>query len=189
MGAGGAMLLGPAGLKAAADGVDPRVAQVMSATIGIDMHNHVYPAGTEPQRGQPPRQEEQPQAAPLLLAGELKQSGLTAVCASFVLDFWPADKPGDARDTFLRWLRAMDAQLEKEHLHRALNLKALEAAHKHGQPTIVQTNEGAQFIEGHLDRLEEIYKRGLRHLQLLHERDDKVVPLGDVITAPLTWVA
>ena len=28
--------------------VDPRVAQVMSETIGIDMHNHVYPAGTEP---------------------------------------------------------------------------------------------------------------------------------------------
>src|SRR5271156_6065310 len=54
-GAGGAMLLRPAWLHAAGDGVDPRVAQVMSRTIGIDMHNHVYPAGTEPrpQRGQP----------------------------------------------------------------------------------------------------------------------------------------
>jgi hypothetical protein len=48
VGAGGAMLLGPAWLNAAGDGVDPRVAQVMSRTIGIDMHNHVYPAGTEP---------------------------------------------------------------------------------------------------------------------------------------------
>ena len=59
-GAGGAMLLGPAWLNAAADGVDPRVAQVMSGTIGIDMHNHVYPAGTEPhpQHGQPRPQEE-----------------------------------------------------------------------------------------------------------------------------------
>jgi hypothetical protein len=38
-GAGGAMLLGPAWLNAAADGVDPRVAQVVSGTIGIDMHN------------------------------------------------------------------------------------------------------------------------------------------------------
>jgi hypothetical protein len=44
-GGGGAMLLGPAWLKAAADGVDPRVAQVVSKTIGIDMHNHVHPAG------------------------------------------------------------------------------------------------------------------------------------------------
>ena len=47
-GAGGAMLLGPAWLNAAGEGLDPRVAEVMSRTIGIDMHNHVYPSGTEP---------------------------------------------------------------------------------------------------------------------------------------------
>src|SRR5271170_4837631 len=91
VGAGGAILLRPAWLHAAADGVDQGVAQVMSRTIGIDMHNHVYPAGTEPhpQQGQPPRQEEQPQAPSLSLAEEVKRSGLTAVCASFVLDFAP----------------------------------------------------------------------------------------------------
>ncbi len=85
------MLLGPPWLNAADDEVDPRVAQVMSGIIGIDMHNHVYPAGTEPhpQRGQPGRQEEQQQAPDLSLAEELKRSGLTAVCASFVLDFAP----------------------------------------------------------------------------------------------------
>jgi hypothetical protein len=35
---------------------------VMSKIIGIDMHNHVYPAGTEPhpQRGQSSQQEEPP---------------------------------------------------------------------------------------------------------------------------------
>ena len=155
----------------------------MSKTIGIDMHNHVYPAGTEPQpqNGQP-RQEEKPQA--LDLAEELKQSGLTAVCASFVLDSAPFAKPGDARDHYLSWLTAMDAQLAKGHLHRALNLKDLEAAHSHAQPTIVQTVEGSQFIEGRLERVEEVYKRGVRDLQLLHERDDIVSPLGDVITAP-----
>jgi len=186
VGAGGAILLGPAWLSAAADGVDPRVAQVISATIGIDMHNHVYPAGTEPhpQHGQPRRPEEQPQAPELLLAEELKRSGLTAVCASFVLDFAPNDKPGDARDNFFRWLTAIDAQLAKERIRRALNLKELQAAHDHGQPTIVQTVEGAQFIEGHLDRVEEVYKRGVRDLQLLHERDDIVSPLGDTNTAP-----
>jgi membrane dipeptidase len=186
VGAGGAMLLGPAWLSAAADGVDPGVAKVISGNIGVDMHNHVYPAGTEPhpQQGQPRRQEEQQQAPDLLLAEELKRSGLTSVCASFVLDFVPNNKPGDARDNFLRWLTALDAQLEKEHIHRALNLKDLQAAHDHGQPTIVQTVEGAQFIEGHLDRVEEVYKRGVRHLQLLHQQDDLVSPLGDVITSP-----
>ncbi len=186
VGAGGALILRPVWLNAAADGVDPRVAQVMSGIIGIDMHNHVYPAGTEPhpQHGQPRRPEEQQQAPGLSLADELRRSGLTAVCASFVLDFAANNKPGDARDNYLRWLTAIDAQLEKGHIHRALSLKDLRAAHDHGPPTIVQTVEGAQFIEGRLDRVEEVYKRGLRHLQLLHERDDMVSPLGDTNTAP-----
>lgn len=175
VGAGGAMLLGPARLNAAADAVDPRVAQVVAGTIGIDMHNHVHPAGTE----------SRPQQAPVLsMAGEIKQSGLTAICASFELDFAPNNKPGDARDNFLIWLTAIDAQLEKDHMRRALNLKDLQAAHDHGQPTIVQSVEGAMFIEGRLERVEEVYKRGVRHLQLLHQRDDMVSPLGDVITSP-----
>jgi membrane dipeptidase len=183
-GAGGA-LLGTEWLHAATDGVDARAARVVSGTIGIDMHNHVYPAGTEPhpQHGQPRRPEEPPQAPDLFLAEEIKRSGLTAVCASFVLDFAPSDKPGDARDNFLHWLTAVDAQLEKGHMHRALGLKDLQAAHGHGQPTIVQTVEGSQFIEGRLDRVQEVYKRGVRHLQLLHERDDMVSPLGDTNTA------
>jgi membrane dipeptidase len=183
-GAGGAMLLGPAWLNAAAEEVDPRVAQVMSKTIGIDMHNHVYPAGTEPHPQQSLARQQEEQQPALSLAEEIKRSGLTAVCASFVLDFTPNKNPGDARGNFLRWLTAMDAQLEKGHMHRSLNLKDLETAHAHGQPTIVQSVEGAMFIEGQLDRVEEVYKRGVRHLQLLHEHDDMVSPLGDVITSP-----
>jgi len=186
VGTGGAMLLGPAWLNAARDGVDPRVAQVLSSAIAVDMHNHVYPAGTEPHPPQPPpqggtpqRQPEQQQAPGLFLADELKQSGLTAVCASFVLDFAGNEKPGDARANFLHWLDAIDAQLVKGHIRRALNLKDLQEAHEHGRPTIVQAVEGSHFIEGHLDRVEEVYKRGLRNLQLLHERDDMVTPLGD----------
>ncbi len=184
VGAGGAMLLEPAWLRAVGDQADPRVAQVMSRTIGVDMHNHVYPAGTEPhpQRGQP-RQEEQ-QSPSLSIAEELKHSGLTAVCASFVLDFAPSVKPGDARDVFLHWLTAVDVQLQTGHMRRALTLKDLQAAHDRRQPTIVQTVEGAHFIEGHLDRVEEAYKRGVRDLQLLHERDDMVSPLGDTNTTP-----
>ena len=182
-GAGGAMLIGPAWWNAAAEGIDPRVAQVFSKTIGIDMHNHVYPAGTEPHPQQaPPRAQEQQQAPELFIADELKQSGLTAVCASFVLDFAHNEEPGDAGANFRHWLDAIDVQLEKGHIHRALNLKDLQAAHEQDRPTIVQTVEGSHFIEGHLDRVEEAYKRGLRNLQLLHERDDLVVPLGDTNT-------
>jgi membrane dipeptidase len=185
VGAGGAMLLGPPWLDAVGE-VDARVAKVVFGIIGVDMHNHVYPAGTEPHPqpppGQPPRPEEPAQGPGLSIADELKQSGLTAVCASFVMDFAPNVKPGDAQNKFLRWLAAVDAELEKGHIRRALTLKDLEAAHKHGQPTIVQTVEGSQFIEGHLERVEEAYKRGLRDLQLLHEKDDMVRPLGDTNT-------
>ena len=116
------------------------------------------------------------------MAGELKRSGLTAVCASYVLDFAPNHKPGDARENYLRWLDAIDSELEKGRLRRALTLKDLESAHRQQQSTIVQTVEGSHFIEGRLERVEEVYKRGLRHLQLLHERDDMVSPLGDTNT-------
>jgi membrane dipeptidase len=183
--ASGVVLLAPASLNARGGGVDPRLGHVTSQIIGIDMHNHIYPAGTDPhpqpdpQSGPPPRQ-----ASDNILAGELKRSGFTAVCASYVLDQAQNDKPGDARVNFLRWLTAVDVQLAKGHIGRALTMKDLQAAHDHGLPTIVQSVEGSQFIEGRLERVEEVYKRGLRHLQLLHERDDRVSPLGDVNTAP-----
>ena len=136
-GAGGVMLCWPAGLRAA-EGVDPRVAQVLARTIGIDMHNHVYPAGTEPHpQGGPPRKQEEPQGPELSIAEEIKRSRLTAVCASFVLDFAPNIKPGDARDNFLRWLTAVDAQLEKGHVRRALNLKDIITAGQHSGAKIV----------------------------------------------------
>lgn len=204
-GAGAAVLVSPEWLRAEAVEMDPHMAQVKARTVGIDMHNHVYPAGTEPhphfgprpggpqggpppsggrpQGGPPPRMDEQ-LGPELLLSDELKRSGLTAVCASYVLDFANNQKPGDARENLLRWFAAIDEQLEKGHIRRALTLKDLQSAHVHGKPTIVQTVEGAQFIEGNLDRVEEVYRRGLRHLQLLHMSDDMVSPLGDINTGP-----
>ncbi len=179
---------------AAADELDPNVAKVLGKTTGIDMHNHVYPAGSEPHphfgppRGkqeQPPQQRQEPPAGPELFLGEeLKRSGLAAVCASYVLDFAQNDKPGDARKNLLGWFDLVDTALEKGHMRRALNAKDLQSAHASGKPTIVQSVEGAMFIEGKLDRVGEVYKRGLRHLQLLHMRDDLVAPLGDLNTDP-----
>jgi membrane dipeptidase len=161
--------------RALADAADPRVAKIVAETMGIDMHNHVYPAGTQqgPQRGGDPGQA-------LSLAEELKLSGLTAVCAGFALDRAGNTKPGDARVNFLKWLDAVDAELEKGHVSRALTLKDLRTAHERRQKAIVQTVEGAHFIEGRVERIEEVYQRGLRHLQLLHDSNDMVAPLGDI---------
>jgi hypothetical protein len=46
--AGGAALISPAWLRASAAMLDARVAQVMAKSVGVDMPNHVYPAGAEP---------------------------------------------------------------------------------------------------------------------------------------------
>lgn len=161
--------------RALAATADPRVAKIVAETMGIDMHNHVYPAGTQ----QGPQREGDPGPA-LSLAEELKLSGLTAICAGFALDRAGNTKPGDARVNFLKWLDAIDAELEKGHVSRALTLKDLRTAHDRGQKAIVQTVEGAHFIEGHLERIAEVYQRGLRHLQLLHDNNDMVAPLGDI---------
>ena len=51
------------------------------------------------------------------------------------------------------------------------------------QPAVNQAVEGGHFLQGHLERVEEAYNRGLRHLGLLHDSDASV-PLGDVYTNP-----
>ncbi len=177
VGANVAMLLAPRLLPAQPDSDDPRVAEVLSGTIGIDMHNHVTPGGERPEQARKEQQKSQPG---LDLADEIKRSGLTAVCAAFRLDF-------NAREPYARFLQgltAIDGLVGKDGLTRAMNLKDLQVAHDNRQPAIVQSIEGAHFLEGHLERVEEVYKRGLRHLQLLHDKGDKVEPLGDIYTEP-----
>jgi membrane dipeptidase len=177
VGANVAGLLAPAWLRAQADTEDPRVAEVLAGTIGIDMHNHVTPAGARPE--QAPKEQQKPQSNPDL-ADEVKRSGFTAVCAAFRLDF----NASDPYAVFLKGLTAIDGLLAKDRLTRVSNLKDLQPAHDKGQPALVQSIEGAHFLEGHLERVEEVYKRGLRHLQLLHDKGDKVEPLGDIYTEP-----
>jgi membrane dipeptidase len=77
----------------------------------------------------------------------------------------------------------MDEQLARSGMKRSLNLADVRAAHAAGKPTVIQSVEGAHFLEGRLARVEEAYGRGLRHLGLLHDSDASA-PLGDVYTNP-----
>jgi membrane dipeptidase len=156
-----------------ADDVDPRVAELAASIIGIDTHNHIDVPLTAADVPGPD----------LDLVGEMKQSGLSAICATFAVDRQRLGEPGVAYDRFLNALKSMNAQLAQNHMQRALNLKDLQAAHDKGQPTVVQAVEGGHFLEGRLERVEEGYKRGLRVLGLLHDNDASV-PLGDIYTAP-----
>jgi membrane dipeptidase len=54
---------------------------------------------------------------------------------------------------------------------------------KQSLPTVIQAVEGGHFLQGHLERVEESYGRGLRHFGLFHDTDASV-PLGDVYTNP-----
>ena len=158
------------------DDVDSRVAAIVASTIGIDTHNHI---------DVPLAADEVPGPA-IDLAGEMKRSGLSAICMTFAVDYQPLRNPGDGYDRFKNGLTSMDRQLERNHMKRSLNLADLRAAHEKKQPTVVQSVEGAHFLEGRLERVEEAYQRGLRHFGLLHDSDASV-PLGDVYTNPPRW--
>jgi len=157
----------------AADDVDPPVAEFVASAIGIDTHNHIDVPLTAAEVPGPD----------LDLAGEMKRSGLSAICATFAVDRQRLGEPGIAYDRFLNAMKSMDAQLARNHMQRALTLKDLKAAHDKGQPTVVQAVEGGHFLEGKLERVEEAHKRGLRVLGLLHDNDASP-PLGDIYTAP-----
>jgi membrane dipeptidase len=153
----------------AADMTDPQVEDIVAKTIGIDTHNHIDVPLTAAEMPGPN----------IDLAGEMKRSGLSAICMTFATDY----QAGDAYNRFLKGLASMDRQLEYNSMRRSLTPDDIRNAHKNRQPTVVQAIEGGHFLEGHLERVEEAYGRGLRHFGLLHDSDASV-PLGDVYTNP-----
>ena len=162
-------MLRRSGLAWAAEAIHPRVAGIVASTIGIDRHNHIdVPLTTAEMPG-----------PDIDLSGEIKRSGLSAICMTFATDY----QPGDAYDRFLKGIAAMDRQVERNQIKRPLTATDVRTAHTNHQPTVIQAVEGAHFLEGHLERVEEAYRRGLRHFGLLHDSDASV-PLGDVYTNP-----
>ena len=151
------------------EATDPRVAKIVASTIGIDTHNHIDVPLTAAEMPGPD----------IDLAGEMKRSGLSAICMTFATDY----QKGDAYDRFLKGLASMDRQLERNSMKRSLTPADVRTAHKKGQPTAIQAVEGGHFLQGHIERVEEAYHRGLRHFGLLHDSDASV-PLGDVYTNP-----
>ncbi|WP_439698748.1 dipeptidase [Mucilaginibacter sp. AW1-7] len=174
-GAGTAIMLNPLAAWAI-DEVDPRVAKIVADTLGIDTHNHIDVPLTSADVPGPD----------INLAGEMKKSGLAAICMTFAVDYQKLQNPGDAYERFKNGLASMDKQLARNGMKRSLNMADLNSAHKKHQPTVIQSVEGGHFLEGHIERLQEAYTRGLRHLTLLHD-SDAAVPLGDVFTNPARW--
>jgi membrane dipeptidase len=145
--------------------------RIVKGMIAIDTHNHIdVPLSTNELPG------------PFLdLTNELKTSGFAAICMTFAVDYQKLSNTEEAYDRFTNGLNAMDIVLNQNHISRALNYKDIENAFKNNQPIVIQSVEGGHFLEGQLNRLTIAYKRGLRHLTLLHDSDASV-PLGDVYT-------
>lgn len=173
--AGVGLILDPF-LSWAASDPDPRVAAIVAKTIGIDTHNHIdVPLSSNELPG--PK---------VNLSAEMKKSGLSAICMTFAVDYQKLNNPGEAYERFLNALTAMDAVLKDNDMKRSLSLKDLQKAHKAHKPTVIQSVEGAHFLEGKIERLQVAYDRGLRHLGLLHDNDASV-PLGDIFTKTPQW--
>ena len=151
--------------------VDPQVASIVSSMIGIDTHNHV----------DVPFKKEDFIKQKYELSEEIRKSGFAAICMTFCVDRPNLIKEGDAYERFLTSLDEMDEILKTNNMSRASNLKELLKAHKNKQPTVIQSVEGGHFLEGKIERLEIAYKRGLRHLGLLHDNQSPF-PLGDIYT-------
>jgi membrane dipeptidase len=171
---GGGLLFKPdAGLS---QSIDPRVRQIVSGMIAIDMHSHVQiPFARENVLAKPDADAD--------LIGEMRRAGFSAICQTYNLDALPAKRAGDYYNYYLQAMAFEDRLLAHNHMRRALDVSDLQSVMAGKEPVIIQSVEGAQFIEGKLERLQDAYSRGLRHLQLVHERDDLVRPLGDVYTA------
>jgi membrane dipeptidase len=94
---------------------------------------------------------------------------------------WSEPRPGQLWQHTLERLDFFDALVRSQGLRRALGRGDLEKAHQERAPSIVQMIEGCDFVEGKLDRIAEVHRRGVRQLQLVHFlRSD----LGDRQTEP-----
>jgi membrane dipeptidase len=168
-------------LAAAAPNADP--AEVTANTATVDLHSHAGRLGYVKSR------------APFTPVAEpMRQGGLAVTCLAITSDKPTHKVMGDHRIHPYRDPQPGElyaySQVAFARLHALVKDQSLAIitdaagirAARAGQPSVVVAAEGADFLEGHLDRVDETYDRWqLRHLQLVHYR---VNELGDIQTEP-----
>ncbi len=152
---------------------DPKIKNIVTRIMGIDAHNHMdLPFNKAEFKGQKYE-----------LAGELKNSGFTAIAMTFCVDRPALTKEGEAWERFITTLDEMDEILKENGLTRVLKAADLKEAYSKNKQIVIQSVEGGHFIEGRLERIEIAYKRGLRHIGLMHDGQSSP-PMGDIYTDP-----
>jgi membrane dipeptidase len=163
--------------------------QAPPGTLTIDMHSHGgrVIVSRDPAIGA--RRPFIPLAAPM------RAGGMNVICLAIVTDT-TVTRVADNRKRFEAWREPQPGELyalgqvefqrahqliEREQLRVVTDTASLSALGPLG-PCAIISAEGADFLEGQVDRVDEAYtKHQLRHLQLTHYR---VNELGDIQTEP-----
>jgi membrane dipeptidase len=129
------------------------------------------------------------------LAAPMRAGGMNVICLAIVTDTTVTRVSAD-RKRFEAWRTPKEGELyalgqaefkraheliEREQMQVVTNMASLTTNTQAG-PCAIIASEGADFLEGQLDRVDEAYTlHQLRHLQLTHYR---VNELGDIQTEP-----
>ena len=127
------------------------------------------------------------------LAAPMRAGGMNVICLAIVTDTTVTRVSAD-RSRFEAWRAPEEGELyalgvaefarahrliEREQMHVVIDAASLAARGRAG-PCAIIASEGADFLEGRLERVDEAYAmHQLRHLQLTHYR---VNELGDIQT-------
>ena len=158
-----------------------------AGTLTIDMHSH---AGRVIVSSNPALRAHRPLTP---VSAPMRAGGMNIICLAIVTDnvvtrissdrkrfeAWRTPQPGElyrlSQDEFAR----ANALVEHERMSVVTTANALASPDASG-PRVIIASEGADFLEGTLDRVDEAYtQHRLRHLQLTHYR---VNELGDIQT-------
>jgi len=161
--------------------------QASAGILTIDMHSHAGHVIVSRNPAIGARRPLTPVSAPM------RAGGMNVICLAIVTDTvvtrvsadrkrfeaWRTPEPGELyRLSQIEFERAGNL-VEREQLEIVTGADMLAAANRQG-PRVIIAAEGADFLEGRLERIDEAYaSHRLRHLQLTHYR---VNELGDIQT-------
>ncbi|WP_343547261.1 membrane dipeptidase [Ralstonia sp.] len=160
-----------------------------AGTLTIDMHSHAgrVTISRDPKIGA---------NRPFLPVTEpMRAGGMQVICLAIVTDTtavhvgaggnrfeaFRTPEPGELYQLGMTEFARAQRLIEREQLHVVTDAASLAAMGTQG-PSVIIASEGADFLEGRIERVDEAYtQHRLRHLQLTHYR---VNELGDIQTEP-----
>lgn len=183
LGAESALIASGSGCAATAPEPGSAADALLREAISVDLHSHAGGLAFAPKASDE-------------VARQIHAGRLTAICLAHVPDgpvigrrpdgvlgILRKPKPGELYQGHLERLDWADTLVAEHGLRRALDVADLRAAKAANQPAMVQDVEGCDFLDGHLERLAEAHRRGIRVVQLVHYIPNDI---GDFQTGPVT---